>query len=113
MAKRDHWTPEQREAERVKNRERMKRKYAAMTPEERHAEVVRRKERETQKAKNDAHWAMVKARNRAQVIRRYYQSRSDDHEFWSKRKSYLARWRKERLIDEEFEAFMARIGKDQ
>lgn len=102
MGKRDHYTPEQWEAERIRNR-------ARMTPEERSAEAARRKQREAEKARHDPAWAWARACSRSIALRVYYASRKDDPEFWSNRKAYLARWRKERRIDEEFEAFMARI----
>lgn len=109
MSKRDHYTPEQREAERVKNRERMARARAKMTPEERSAEAARRKKREAGKAERDPSWAKAKRNRRSKVLRTYFETRKDDPAFWSKRNSYLARWRKERRINEEFEAFMERI----
>lgn len=109
MGKRDHYTPEQREAERIRNRARMARARERMTPEQRSAEAARRKQREAEKAARDPEWAWAKACNRSIALRVYYESRKDDPEFWSNRKSYLARWRKERRIDEEFEAFMTRI----
>ena len=109
MGKRDHYTPKQREAERVKNRARMALVRERMTPEQRSAEAARRKQREAEKARRDPAWAKAKARNRSKSLQAYYETRKDDQEFWSNRKAYLARWRKERRIDEEFEAFMARI----
>jgi hypothetical protein len=109
MGKRDHWTEERREAERTKNRERMARARELMTPEERSAEAARRKMREAGKAERDPSWAKAKRNRRSKVLRTYFQARKDDPAFWSKRNSYLARWRKERRIDEEFDAFMERI----
>lgn len=112
MAKRDRMTPEQRARENELNRERMARAREAMTPEERSAEAACRKERERKKAESDPEWAELKRLRRSRTLRRYFDSRRDDPNFTANRTEYLRRWRAERRVDEEFEAFMARIERE-
>lgn len=109
MPKRDHMTPEQRARENELNRDRMARARKAMTPEERSAEAARRKERERRKVEADPEWAELRRLRRSRTLRRYFDSRRDDPAFTASRTEYLRRWRAERRVDEEFEAFMARI----
>ena len=109
MAKRDNYTPEQLERERIANRQRMARRRAAMSPEERSSEAARRKQREADKAIADPAWAELRRSRASATTRRYYESRRGDPAFWQKRQEYLRRWRQERREDEAFEAFIARI----
>lgn len=99
MTKRDTYTPVQRARENELNRERMERARASMAQEE----------REHRKAAADPEWAELKRLRRSRTLRRYFDSRRDDPAFTANRTEYLRRWRAERRVDEEFEAFMARI----
>lgn len=45
--------------------------------------------------------------------KRYYDSRKDDPWFWARRKEYIKRWKAERLENEQYEAFMARIEAEE
>lgn len=109
MAKRDNYTQEQWERERLANRHRMARRRAAMSREERSAEAASRKQREAEKAIADPVWAELRRSRASATARRYYESRRGDPVFWQKRQEYLRRWRQERRDDEAFEAFIARI----
>ena len=113
MAKRDGYTPEQRARENELNRERMARLRCSMSADERSAEAARRKAREAEKAKADPEWAELRRMRRSRTLQRYFDSRKDDHEFTTRRQEYLRRWRAERRVDEEFEAFMTRIEAEE
>jgi hypothetical protein len=106
MARRDNQSQEARERERAANRARMAAKrldpdYVALVN-------ARRKERDRERKAADPE---LKARLR-ENRKRYFDRRKSDPDFWKKRHDYLRRWRKERLIGEEFEDFMNRIEGD-
>lgn len=103
MSRREHWTEEQRAADRAKTRERMRRLSA--DPEYRQRAYARRKAAEIARPELRA------APRRASAA--YYARRRDDAEFRAKREAYQLRWLAERRLDEEFEAFIARIESDQ
>lgn len=103
MSRRANQSPEARERERIANRLRMRRVMA--DPERRARANARRKERDRQRKQDDPSLRPRLSAN----SKRYYESRKGDAAFWSKRKEYLRRWRQERFLDEEFEAFMQRI----
>lgn len=109
MVDRSNWTPEQREKERVQNRLRMARRYKQKTPEQIKVENLKRKKREAQKAIDDPQWAEMSRASRSRSIQKYYQKRRNDPAFWEKRKEYLRRWLSEKRLNEEFDAFVARL----
>lgn len=103
MGKRDHYTSEQRAREREANRQRMSRKR--QDPEYRAQTNARRRARDAERKKADPRLRKRLTAN----SKNYYEGRKNDPEFRAKRQAYLNRWRSERRLGEEFEAFMARI----
>lgn len=109
MADRTRYTPEQRARERAANRERMRRANAALPPGERSRRARERRQRE---AATDPETIALRKARRSAAVKRYYEKRKGDPAFWRKRDEYLRRWRAERRVNEQFEAFMARIEEE-
>jgi len=84
----------------------MARQYRAMSPDDRRSRAQRRRERE---ADADPETAALRKAKRSATLKRYFASRRDDAEFMARRVEYLRRWRQERRLDEEFDAFVARL----
>lgn len=104
MSKRDGYTPEQREHERTATRERMARLRA--DPAYRDKVNTRRRERDRERKQVDPTLRPRLTQNSL----RHHHSHKGDPGYQPRRADYLRRWRTERRIGEEFEAFMARVG---
>jgi hypothetical protein len=103
MGRRDGCSPEARERERSANRQRMAR--LRQDPAYRARINARRKERDRERKVADPD---IRPRLTASHLR-YHHAHKDDPEYREKRLAYLRRWRAERRVDEEFEAFMTRM----
>lgn len=103
MSRRINMSPEARAREREANRLRM----AACRSDPAYVSKVnaRRQKRDRERKQQDPDLRKRLTAN----SKRYYESRKGDPDFWSKRKQYLAHWKAERRMDEEFEDFMNRI----
>lgn len=104
MSRRDHLSIEQRAIERAATRERMAR--LRQDPAYREKVNARRKERDRERKAADPD---LRARLTKNSLRHHH-AHKHDHGYAEKRAAQLRRWREERRLGEEFEAFMARVG---
>lgn len=109
MTKRDNWTEEMREAERIKNRERMRRKM--LDPEYRAKVNARRKARDADRKKKDPE---LRKRLTKNSLRHFHRKKSDS-EFMKKRVIQNRKWRNEARADRQFDHVMDQMerGEDQ
>lgn len=107
MSRRANQSPEARDRERTANRERMR--LAREDPAYRDSVNAARAARDAERRLLDTE---LVERLRANQ-KRYYERRKDDPAFWEPRKDYIKRWKAERLENEHYEAFMARMETEE